>query len=398
MSSVFHPETHKFAAIIVAAGSSQRFGADMPKQYTPLAGKPVLRRTIEAFLKCPGLQEIRIVISPDHRAFYDAAVDGLDLPEPVMGGKERKDSVMNALKTLDHLTGTFPVLIHDGARPCIEPDLIEKTVDSLATCSAVSLATPMTDTIRKVDQGLLDTTINRTGIWSLQTPQGFHYDLISKAHAAAQDQQDITDDTGIVSAYGVDVKVIEGSRKNIKITVPEDIEMAEAFLNQSSQPQRVVKVAMGYDVHKLIPGNGTIRLGGIDMPHDKMLLGHSDADVILHAITDALLGTIGAADIGTYFPPSDQKWKNADSAIFLSKALELVIEKQGRIDHIDVSVLAEKPKLSPYREQIQRRIADILGIKPDEVGLKATTTEQLGFVGREEGIVAQAIATVSFPS
>jgi 2-C-methyl-D-erythritol 4-phosphate cytidylyltransferase/2-C-methyl-D-erythritol 2,4-cyclodiphosphate synthase len=229
----------------------------------------------------------------------------------------------------------------------------------------------------------------------LQTPQGFHYETILKAHISARKLQDITDDTGVVSAYGEDVYMVPGSRLNIKITNPEDLLMATSLLG--SQTQTVTRTAMGYDVHALVPGNGTIRLGGIDIPHDKKLLGHSDADVVLHAVTDALLGAISAGDIGTYFPPSDMAFKNMDSAIFLRKAAELICERNGTIVHMDITILAEKPKILPYRAAMQENIAEILSLPASSISIKATTTEGLGFTGREEGIVAQALATVRFP-
>lgn len=395
MNRVSSPSARPFAAVIVAAGSGQRFGGDIPKQYARLNGKPVLRHAIDAFLKCkPLLSDLRIVIDPAHADLYRDAVSGLDLPEPIHGGKERKDSVHNALLSLPHLSVDHAVLIHDGARPLIDTSLIATVVAALNSHQAVTLGQPVSDTLRRVDQGVLDDTINRTGLWALQTPQGFHYGVILKAHAAARALSDITDDTGVVSAYGIDVFTAPGSRRNIKITTPEDLTMASALLSNAA----ITRTAMGYDVHALIAGDGMIRLGGIDIPHDKKLLGHSDADVVLHAITDALLGTIAAGDIGTYFPPSDETFKNMDSAVFLRKAVDLVKEQGGEIQLIDVTLLGEKPKISPHREKMQIRIAEIIGIPQNYVAIKATTTEGLGFTGREEGLVAQALATVRFPS
>lgn len=393
MTSVSHPSSPAFAAVIVAAGRGQRFGGEVPKQYARIGDKTILRHTVEKFLACPGLTDLRVVIDPDHADLYRASVTGLDLPDPVAGGNERKDSVRNALASLCHLPGDHPVLIHDAARPCITPALIEQVARELAQRKAVTLATPVSDTIRKNDQGVLDETINRTHLWALQTPQGFHYGLLHKAHESARAMPDITDDTGVVSAYGEDVYISQGSRMNIKITTPEDLSMAAAFLT----PPSTTRTAMGYDVHALGPGSGMIRLGGIDIPHDKSLIGHSDADVVLHAVTDALLGTIAAGDIGTYFPPSDNTFKNMDSAVFLRKAHDLVRERSGEIVHIDITILGEKPKIAPYRETMQARIADILNLPVPSVAIKATTMEKLGFIGREEGIVSQALATVRFP-
>ena len=384
-----------FAAIIVAAGSGVRFGGDAPKQYVRLHGKAVLRHTIETFLACPNLSDIRVVIDPAHEEFYRQAVVGLNLPPPVFGGKERKDSVRNALASLNHLNADHAVLIHDGARPCVTQDNIQDAVEGLKASPALTLAVPVSDTIRKGDRGILDDTINRQGLWALQTPQGFKYELISKAHLAAKDTPDITDDTAVVSAYGQDVAILSGSRTNIKITTPEDLIMASALL--AAAPP-VTRIGMGYDVHALGPGSGMIRLGGIDIPHEKSLIGHSDADVVLHAITDALLGTIASGDIGTHFPPSDNSFKNMDSSIFLKKAAEFVAEQSGTIVHIDITILGERPKISPYRDSMRERIAQILSLPVTSVAIKATTTEKLGFTGREEGLVAQSIATVSFPA
>jgi 2-C-methyl-D-erythritol 4-phosphate cytidylyltransferase/2-C-methyl-D-erythritol 2,4-cyclodiphosphate synthase len=396
MNTIYPSSPPPFAAIIVAAGQGQRFGGDIPKQYAKINGKTVLRYAVEAFKACGSLlSDIRIVIDPQHENLYQEAVKGLDLPAPVYGGTERKDSVYNALISLPHLAPDHAVLIHDGARPCLTAELIRHVLDALKDHKAATLAIPATDTLRRLDQGVLDETVNRTGLWALQTPQGFHYDTILKAHISARKLRDITDDTGVVSAYGEDVYMVPGSHLNIKITNPEDIFMATSLLG--SQMQTVTRTAMGYDVHALVPGNGMIRLGGIDIPHEKKLLGHSDADVVLHAVTDALLGTISAGDIGTHFPPSDMTFKNMDSAVFVRKAVELISEHNGAIVHMDITILAERPKLAPHRIAMQENIARLLSLPLSSVSLKATTTEGLGFTGREEGIVAQAIATARFP-
>lgn len=387
----------KFALILVAAGSGQRFGGEIPKQYLPLHGKAVIRHALDVILACPGVQDIRIVIDPAHRAFYDKAVESLSLPEPVVGGRERKDSVRNALATLSHLPPDFPILIHDAARPCLTSDMILSIVEALETRKAASLAIPVSDTLRRGDRGVLDDTVNRTGLWALQTPQGFHYELIRRAHETARSMPDITDDTGVVSACGEEVWLVEGSRRNLKITTVEDLEMAAALLAPRQQ-STVSRIALGIDVHELTPGPGTIRLGGIDIPHEKSLVGHSDADVVLHAITDALLGTIAAGDIGTHFPPSDMRFAGMDSSVFLARAHDLVKKERGRVVHLDITILGEKPKISPYREAMRQRIATLLGLSYSGVSIKATTTEGLGFIGREEGLVAQALATVEFPA
>lgn len=371
-----------FYALIAAGGSGSRMGGDTPKQYRKIGGKSVLRKTLEAFLTCPGLQGLRIVIDPAHEALYQEAIEGLELPPFVCGGKDRKESVLNGLKSFLNLKHKDILLIHDAARPFIKREQIEAVAKSTHHHGAATLSLPVSDTLKR-EAGEY---VAREGLHMLQTPQGFHYGLIMKAHGQTGHY---TDDTSLVAAMGHEISFVPGSRENFKITTIEDLKMAEKLL------PRAPRTGLGFDVHAFTPGDKT-RLCGIDIPHNKSLAGHSDADAGLHAITDALLGAIAAGDIGQHFPPSDPRWKGADSSVFLKHAVEMVRARGGEIVNIDVTIICEAPKIGPHREKMQTRIAEICGITPDQVGIKATTTEGLGFTGRGEGIAAQAIVNIMY--
>ena len=279
------------------------------------------------------------------------------------------------------------LLIHDAARPFIDPVDILKVVHAVHENGAASLACAVTDTLRRQN----GESVDRSGLWALQTPQGFHYGLICRAHAQAQGKDSFTDDTGLVAALGHDVKMIPGNRANIKITTPEDWALAERLAEQRME----TRIGTGFDVHAFAPDKpGTIRLCGLDIPHDHGLEGHSDADVGLHALTDALLGALALGDIGQHFPSSDPQWKGAASDRFLKHAVDLVIQKGGRIVSLDLTLICEAPKVGPYREAMQQSIAAICNIDSSRVSVKATTTQKLGFTGRREGIAAQASASV----
>lgn len=379
-----------FDVIIPAAGSGQRMGGDIPKQYRKLGGKAVLRRTIEKFLSVPGLRTLRVVISPEHETLYRDAVSGLPIDPPVHGGKTRKESVFNGLKSIPPSQDKAHVLVHDAARPLISRDEIQSILAALDDHEAATLAAPMANTLRR-ESG---ETVDRNKLWSIQTPQGFRRDLLNKAHEALQDNDKFTDDAGMVEALGHHVELVRGSRMNFKITTEDDFIMAEKLFAAHFE----TRTGSGYDVHAFDPAPArAVRIGGIDIPHTQKLLGHSDADVALHALTDALLGTIAAGDIGAIFPPSDPQWKGADSEIFLREAARLVTAAGGIITHCDITILCELPKIGPHRAQMQERIAAILGLSPTRVSIKATTTEGLGFTGRKEGIAAQATCTVRLP-
>jgi len=383
-STIFH-------LIIPASGTGERFGYSTPKQYAMLGSKPILRHTIEAFLKCKNCASIQIVINPDHEALYNDAVKDLDIAPPIYGGTTRKESVyegLKALKTSQNPAPTDKILIHDAARPLITQADIQNIVKALDTHQAATLATPIQDTLRK-DQN----TVDRENLWSLQTPQGFHFQTIFDAHDNNANLK-ATDDTSLVSASNIAIELIQGSKTNIKITTPEDLKMAEKLLETNTQPQ--IRTGMGFDVHAFEAPNvdRDLILCGIKIDHPQGLKGHSDADVGLHALTDALLGAIGEGDIGTHFPPSDPTFKDMDSAIFLEKIRALLQTHNAEIINLDVTLICEHPKITPHREAMQNRIAEILDITSSQVNVKATTTEGLGFTGRREGIAAQAIATL----
>ena len=378
-------------AIIVASGRGTRFGSERPKQYLALRGKPILQYALKAFVDHPGIQGVRVVIHPADRRLYEEAAEGLDLLEPVFGGETRQDSVRLGLESLvDRDPKT--VLIHDGARPIINKAVIDRVIDALDQTTGAVPALPISDTLKRVDNGLISDTLDRGGLFRAQTPQGFAYRPILEAHRQLKGQA-MTDDAAIAEANGLDVTTVHGDESNLKITEQSDLERAALRLNA----QRWPRTGMGFDVHRLEPGDGLI-LMGLKLPEPFCMIGHSDADVGLHAVTDALLGALAVGDIGSHFPPSDPTWKGADSTIFLNHATRLIRDAGGMIEHVDVTLICERPKIGPYRAAMVERLADLLAISQDRVSIKATTTEGLGFTGRGEGLAAQAVATVSLPS
>ena len=388
-----HTQPPQFTVIIVAAGNGTRFGSDTPKQYLPLNGVSVISHSIKTFMSCTGLKNIHVVIHPDHIDRFNAATSGLDISPPIIGGKDRQDSVRNALNQLD-LADNDIILIHDAARPCIRKEEIEKIVAALTEHRAVTLAGSVTETIRNKEDNLLGTTLDREQLVAIQTPQGFHFGDIKAAHNKFKDQA-FTDDTSLLAANGQDSAYALGPRTNIKITTEEDFHMAEFILSGQNPQMPIIKTAIGFDVHAFGDVADHIRIGGIDIPHTHKLAGHSDADVVLHAITDALYGTIADGDIGSHFPPSDPAHKGKDSTIFLKEALADVINQGGAINHVDVTVIGEAPKIGPHRDAMRQRIAEIMSLPLSRVSVKATTTEKLGFTGRKEGIATQAAVTIS---
>lgn len=376
-----------FHVLIVAAGAGERFGGTTPKQYLKIGNKSVLYHSIKAFSSFKNLKSIHVIINPDHAALYEAAVSELNLPPFIAGGKDRKESVNNGLKAIPNISNEDYILVHDGARPLVSSAEITAILDKLSTSQACSLALPITDTICHANDGAIETYIERDQAFSLQTPQGFHADILRRAHNL---DSPATDDTSLVRALGVDVALIEGSKHNIKITTPEDLEMAKALLNNNTS----TRTGIGFDVHafETAPSARKLMLCGIHIPHDLALAGHSDADVGLHAITDAFLGAIGGGDIGDHFPPSDDQWKNANSA----DLLENVLSKYNNyeITNIDITLICEAPKISVHKDKMKERIANICEIDATCVNIKATTTERLGFTGREEGIAAQAVVSL----
>ncbi|MFQ5764058.1 MAG: bifunctional 2-C-methyl-D-erythritol 4-phosphate cytidylyltransferase/2-C-methyl-D-erythritol 2,4-cyclodiphosphate synthase [Rhodospirillales bacterium] len=373
-------------ALVVGAGEGRRYGGDVPKQYHPLAGQPVMRRSLTAFLSHPEVTAVQAVIHLDHGALYAEAARGLDLPAPVPGGASRQESVALGLESL---AGEAPdrVLIHDAARPLVLEGVITRVLAALHSAPGAIPALAVADTLKRETGGLVAETLERGGLWRAQTPQGFRFADILAAHREAKGKS-LTDDAAVAERAGLAVAIVEGDEDNIKLTTPDDLERAERLLGGGE-----TRTGMGVDAHRFGPGDH-VMLCGVAVPHEAGLEGHSDADVGLHAITDALMGTIGAGDIGSHFPPSDPKWKDAASEVFLRHAGELVAGRGGRIANVDVTLICERPKIGPHRKAMARRIAEILGIGEDRVSIKATTTDRLGFTGRGEGIAAQAIATV----
>jgi 2-C-methyl-D-erythritol 4-phosphate cytidylyltransferase/2-C-methyl-D-erythritol 2,4-cyclodiphosphate synthase len=378
----------KSVALVVAAGRGHRAGGEIPKQYMTLAGRPLLRRTVAAFAGHGEIDAVRVVINPDDRALYDAAVAGLTLLEPVAGGAERQDSVRNGLESLvEH--GLDNVLIHDAARPFVTADLISRTLAALDHGPGAIAAVPLSDTLKRGD-GMITETIPRDGLWRAQTPQAFHYDAILAAHRDAAGLS-LTDDAAVAERAGLAVTLVPGGEDNFKVTTPEDFERAQRMLTEGAATE--ARVGTGFDAHRFGAGDH-VMLCGARIAHDRGLVGHSDADVGIHAIVDALLGAIGAGDIGDHFPPADPRWAGADSTVFLAHARDLVERAGGVIGNVDVTLICERPRVGPHRAAMIACLAEVLAIAPDRVNVKATTTERLGFTGRGEGIAAQAVATV----
>lgn len=381
-------------ALIVAAGRGSRFGGPVPKQYADLGGKPVLRRTIEAFQASKSIAEVRVVIAAGDEAIFAQAAQGCDLPAPVLGGKSRQQSVLNGLEALASDAPDL-IAIHDAARPFVRPAEIDACVAALKPgIDGAVLGTALADTLKKVDAaGTIAETVPRTQLWRAQTPQIFRYQPLLAAHRAVSslgldEASALTDDAAVAERAGLRVVMVAGSEQNTKITTNEDL--ARAAIMET-------RTAFGFDVHTFGPGNAVV-LGGVAIPHSHKLAGHSDADVGLHALTDAVLGTIGAGDIGHHFPPSDPQWRGVSSDRFLRHAIDLVAAKGGRVLHLDLTFVCEAPKVGPHREKMRESIARICGIGVDRVSVKATTTEGLGFTGRREGIAAHAVATVEIPN
>ncbi|MBI4969446.1 MAG: bifunctional 2-C-methyl-D-erythritol 4-phosphate cytidylyltransferase/2-C-methyl-D-erythritol 2,4-cyclodiphosphate synthase [Rhodospirillales bacterium] len=379
-------------ALVVAAGRGTRLGGDVPKQYRELDGRPILRHSLAAFAAHPAVARVRAVIHPDDRDLYDKAAAGLSLLDPVPGGAARQDSVRLGLESL---AGDPPdwVLIHDAARPFLSNALIDRVLSALERHPGAIPALPVQDTLKKAAGGQVQATLDRTGLYRAQTPQGFRYNDILAAHRAAQGQE-LTDDAAVAEKAGLAVALVGGDDINVKITTPSDFERAGSRLAQARQ----VRTASGFDTHRFKPGGDHLMLLGVRIPHEQGLDGYSDADVALHALTDALLGTIAAGDIGLHFPPGDPRWKGAPSERFLIHAANLIAAKGGRISHIDVTIICEKPKIGPHRARMIAKLCEILGLGSDQVSVKATTTEGLGFTGRKEGIAAQAMATIEMPA
>jgi 2-C-methyl-D-erythritol 4-phosphate cytidylyltransferase/2-C-methyl-D-erythritol 2,4-cyclodiphosphate synthase len=381
-------------ALIVAGGRGNRFGGPLPKQYALLGGQPILRHTLAVFRATPGIDRIQVVIGSGDEAPYQTAIAGFDLPSPVEGGASRQHSVLNGLEALVAKPPDL-VAIHDAARPFVRPADIAACLKALSVpgVDGAVLGVPLADTLKRVDGGAIVETVPRAHLWRAQTPQVFRYAALLEAHRTAaslgaNEATALTDDAAVAERAGLRVVMVAGHDDNRKITSADDLQQALAM---------ETRTAFGFDVHGFGPGNA-VMLGGVAIPHAQALAGHSDADVALHALTDAVLGTIGAGDIGKHFPPSDPQWRGAASDRFLRHAVGLVEAAGGRIVHLDLTLICEAPRIGPHREAMVESIARIAGVARDRVSVKATTTEGLGFTGRGEGIAAQAVATVEVPS
>ncbi len=378
-------------ALVVAAGRGSRFGGELPKQYLALGGVSLLRDAVAAFAEHPRVTDVMVTIRPEDRELFDRSVAGLGVMAPVAGGPTRQESVRLGLEALA-VHRPERVLIHDGARPFPDAGLIDRVIAGLDQAPAAIPCLPLRDTIKRAEGGMIRETVDRSALWRAQTPQGFHFDAILAAHRAARGHE-LTDDAAVAEAVGMAPLMVAGSEENLKVTTAEDLAAAERLI---AARRCDLRVGQGFDVHAFAAGDH-VRICGVKIPHDRSLAGHSDADVGLHALTDAVLGAIGAGDIGMHFPPSDPRWRGAASDRFLRHAADLVRARGGVVAAVDVTIICERPKIGPHRAAMVERVAAILGIAVDRVSVKATTTDRLGFTGRGEGIAAQAVATVRLP-
>jgi 2-C-methyl-D-erythritol 4-phosphate cytidylyltransferase/2-C-methyl-D-erythritol 2,4-cyclodiphosphate synthase len=383
------------AAVVVAAGRGERAGGDKPKQFRRIGDEIMLRRTLVTLVEAPEIGLVQPVIRPEDRTLYEAATASIALPAPAFGGATRQASVRAGLEALAAQRPEI-VLVHDAARPFATRALIARAIAAARASGAAVPALPVTDTVKTIDaDGFVEATLDRKRLRTIQTPQGFAFAPLLEAHrkAAAAGRDDFTDDAALAEWAGMKVAVFEGDPGNIKITNPQDFARAEAMQLASLSD---VRTGTGIDVHAFGPGDH-VMLGGLKIPHSQALTGHSDADVVLHALTDAILGALADGDIGSHFPPSDPKWKGAASDRFLAFAAERVAARGGRIAHLDVTLVCEAPKIGPHRDAMRAKIAEVAGVALERVAVKATTSERLGFTGRGEGIACYATATVRLP-
>ncbi len=394
-------EPPKAAVVIVAAGRGERAGtAEGPKQYRPVGGRPVVTHTLEAFLRHPRIGRIVVAIHPDDEELFSAAASGLGEGRIVTihGGPTRQESTRLALLALREEAPEV-VLIHDGVRPFVDPELIDRTIDAIDARQGALPSMQVAETLKRMNgDGNVGETVPRAGLYAAQTPQGFPYRSILEAHEKALQlgKNDFTDDSAVAEWADIPVRIVTGSPDNVKLTWARDMVLADQRLGYGRPSFPDVRTGNGYDVHSFEPGN-SVTLCGVEIPHHKKLSGHSDADVALHALTDALLATCGAGDIGTHFPPSDPQWKGAASRIFLEHAVAIVRSQGGRIANVDITLICEAPRVGPHREAMTQALSEMVGVAGSRVSVKATTNERLGFVGREEGIAAIATASVVFP-
>lgn len=383
------------AAVVVAAGQGVRAGGDLPKQFREIGGTPLLRHALLQFVENPQVDAVQLVIRAEDTALVSKLTSDIDMLSPVFGGRTRQASVRAGLQALLSLTPRI-VLVHDAARPFASAGLIARAISTAEKSGAAIPVLPVTDTIKRVDAaGAVEATIDREPLRLVQTPQAFSFQTLLDAHrrAAAAGRDDFTDDAALAEWAGIKVSVFAGEPGNIKLTTPEDFTRAEALQSAAIGD---VRIGSGLDVHAFAPGDH-VTLGGVRIPHTRALTGHSDADVVLHALTDAILGALAEGDIGEHFPPSDAQWRGASSDRFLAFAAERVRARRGRIANLDVTVVCETPRIGDHRDAMRANIARICGLAVDRVGVKATTSEKLGFTGRGEGIAAYATATIRMP-
>jgi 2-C-methyl-D-erythritol 4-phosphate cytidylyltransferase/2-C-methyl-D-erythritol 2,4-cyclodiphosphate synthase len=386
------------AVVIVAGGAGFRAGGELPKQYQLIGGRPVIWWTLKAFIDHPRISHVQTVIGVDHGHLFAEAMAGLEIAPPVIGGDTRQDSCRIGVAACEN-SGMQKVLIHDAARPFVSADLISHIIAELDRSEGVIPGLPVADTMKLAPGGLVERTVDRQGLWAVQTPQGFDFKAILAAHKKAYDQDfgGLTDDAAVAEKFGIKVRVIVGRAENRKLTTAEDIREADQFLMAKVNSERPdVRVGQGIDFHEFEAGDGVV-LCGVKIPHDKKLKGHSDADAALHALTDAILGALGEGDIGTFFPPSDAQWKGVSSAIFLRKAIDLLNARNGIIANVDITILAEAPRVGPHVAAMKALLSPLLHIPSDRIAIKATTTEKLGAIGRREGLAAFATVTVRLP-
>ena len=380
----------KFSCVVVAAGEGLRAGPGAPKAWRLLAGRPILRWSVEA-LDAAGADEVIVVVAADRVAGLDEALAGLSGWRAVAGGATRAASVQAGLSALSG-GPEQPVLIHDAARPFVTFAHVERLLAALDQADGAVPALPVADTLKR-GHGTVEATVSRDGLWRAQTPQAFRLRTLQDAYGAWPAGEDPTDDAGVVERAGGRVALVAGDPRLMKLTYPEDFAMAE----QLAGGQRITRTGFGVDAHRFGPGDA-VWLAGVNIPHSHGLVGHSDADAGLHALTDALLGAIAEGDIGQHFPPSDPRWKGASSDRFLAHAVKLAEAKGGRVLSADLTLICERPKIGPHRDAMRARVAEIMGLPLDRVSVKATTTEGMGFTGREEGLMAQAVVTVETPA
>jgi 2-C-methyl-D-erythritol 4-phosphate cytidylyltransferase / 2-C-methyl-D-erythritol 2,4-cyclodiphosphate synthase len=396
-------ETGRVIALLVAAGRGSRAGEGLPKQYRSLAGEPVLTHAIRAFLGVRDVALVQVVIHPDDAVLYDQAVSHVDrdararLMKPAFGGPTRCATVRNGLLAIGAQPEQSIVLIHDAARPFVSAAVIDRAIQKAHEHGSCIPVLPVTDTVKRISADrMIVETLDRSSLRTVQTPQAFRLAAICAAHEAAarEHRDDFTDDGALIEWQQQPLSTFDGDPANIKLTTPEDFALAELRMNQNLE--RITRVATGYDVHAFGPGDH-IWLCGMRIPHSHGVVAHSDGDVALHALCDAIFGILGDGDIGTHFPPADEKWRGASSDQFLAFACQRLSARGGILDHLDISIVCERPRIGPFRDAMRQRIASIANVDIEQVGLKATTSERLGFTGRSEGLAALATVTARLP-